>query len=322
MRRVFVLLSTLLLCSGLLTSEAVAVSNSARGPGKAAYDVKLTSDASGRTWTGRERIAFTNTSGKPLAEIYLRLWGNGWDGCKQPVKVSNFSGGVAAKPSVNCTAVKVKLPRALAAGKRTSVAFDVTMTAPDRADRFGRSGVYSFFGNALPVLAVRDGAGWHLEPDVGIGESYYTLAADFVVRLNHPAAVQVPATGRTSTVRRGKQVSTVSIAKQVRLRAAGMARKATRTAAHAHPGAEAPTRRGKRLLAGDGYAWASRSSPGPTALDHSPPFDQAHPLCTPARQPTRRTALSRYPRRSALGGCGGKCPGSGAKSSGVRRKSS
>lgn len=220
MRRFFVLLSALLLLC--LSLPAVAVSNIARGPGLAAYDVKLTSDASGRTWSGRERIAFTNTSGMPLAEVYLRLWGNGWDGCKQPVKVSNFSGGVAAKPLVNCTAVKVMLPRPLAAGKRTSIAFDVTMTAPDRADRFGRSGVYSFFGNALPVLAVRDAGGWHLEPDVGIGESYYTLAADFAVRLDHPAALKVPATGQTSTVRRGstvsiaKQVSTVSIAKQVR----------------------------------------------------------------------------------------------------------
>jgi hypothetical protein len=214
-RRIFVLLFAVFLCSGPVV-PAVAVGNVARGPGKAAYDVKLTSDASGRTWTGRESIAFSNTSGKPMAEVYLRLWGNGWDGCKQPVKVSNFSGGVPDQPSVNCTAVKVKLPKALAAGRQTSIAFDVTMTAPDRTDRFGRSGVYSFFGNALPVLAVRDAAGWHLEPDVGIGESYYTLAADFAVRLDHPAAVQVPATGVTSTVRRGKQVSTVSIAKQVR----------------------------------------------------------------------------------------------------------
>ncbi|NEA31592.1 M1 family metallopeptidase [Streptomyces sp. SID13031] len=215
MRRIFVLLFVLGL-GAVGVAPSVAVGNVARGPGGAAYDVQLTSDATGRTWTGRERIAFTNTSGMPMAEVYLRLWGNGWDGCAQPVKVSNFSGGVPAGLSVNCTALKVKLPAALAAGKRTSIAFDLTMTAPERPDRFGRSGGYSFFGNALPVLAVRDAAGWHLEPDVGIGESYYALAADFVVRLDHPAAVQVPATGLTSTVRRGKQVSSVSIAKQVR----------------------------------------------------------------------------------------------------------
>jgi hypothetical protein len=232
-RRIVVLLLALLLPLGLVAPPSsaavgkVAVGKEsaergnpqggvAPGPGRAAYDLKLASDVSGRTWTGRERISFTNTSKTVLPEVYLRLWGNAWDGCANAVKVSRFEGGTAGTPTVNCTALKVTLKKPLAPGGRTLIAFDVAMAAPDRADRFGRSGAYSFFGNALPVLAVRDQAGWHLEPDVGIGESYYTLAADFAVRLDHPAALQVPATGLTSTLRRGKQVSTVSIAKQVR----------------------------------------------------------------------------------------------------------
>jgi hypothetical protein len=182
----------------------------------ARYDVSLVGDATGRSWTGRESVAFANTTGKPLGEIYLRLWGNAWDGCKQPVKVSQFVGGAAGRPTVGCTVLKVTLAKMLAPGKRMTVAFDVTMTAPERLEQFGRSGGYSFFGNALPVLAVHDNAGWHLEPDVGIGESYYTLAADFVVRLEHPAAVQVPATGITSTALRAGTVMTTSTAKQVR----------------------------------------------------------------------------------------------------------
>jgi hypothetical protein len=144
------------------------------------------------------------------------LWGNAWDGCKQPVKVSNLSGGMAGPLTVNCTLLKVELAKVVAAGKHATIAFDLTMTAPERLEQFGRSGAYNFFGNALPVLAVHDKAGWHLEPDVGIGESYYTLAGDFAVRLQHPAAVQVPATGLTSSARQGKTVTTTSIAKQVR----------------------------------------------------------------------------------------------------------
>ncbi|GAB2569883.1 M1 family metallopeptidase [Kribbella endophytica] len=184
-----------------------------RTPGQAAYDVRLAADASGVTWTGREKISFTNTGDTPLREVYLRLWGNAWDGCKSPVKVSRFDGGTAATPTVNCTAVKVALKKPLRPGQRGSVAFDITMTAPARGEQFGRSGTYSFFGNALPVLAVRDQAGWHLEPDVGIGESYYTLAADFTVRLDHPAGLVVPATGTVTTSRR---TTTISKAKQVR----------------------------------------------------------------------------------------------------------
>jgi hypothetical protein len=215
-RRIVVLLLAGLLPLVSFADVAQGKENVARGPGQAQYDVQLTSDATGRTWTGRQSIAFTNTTGKPLAEIYLRLWGNAWDGCKAPVKLSRFEGGAPGTPTVNCTALKVTLTKKLAPGKRSAIAFDLAMTAPERLERFGRAGVYSFFGNALPVLAVHDQAGWHLEPDLAIGESYYTLAADFAVRLRHPATVQLPATGITSTAGQGKTVTTTSIAKQVR----------------------------------------------------------------------------------------------------------
>ncbi len=41
-------------------------------------------------------------------------------------------------------------------------------------------------GNALPVLAIKDGSGWHLDPYTNNGESFYSLAADFKVTLDHP----------------------------------------------------------------------------------------------------------------------------------------
>lgn len=217
MRRIVVLLLVCLLApTQAFAKVAEGKEAGVRGPGQAQYDVQLTSDAAGRTLTGRERVAFTNTTGSPLGEIYLRLWGNAWDGCKAPVKLSRFEGGTPGAPTVNCTALKVTLAKKLAPGKHTAIAFDLVMTAPERLERFGRAGAHSFFGNALPVLAVHDEKGWHLEPDLGIGESYYTLAADFVVRLQHPAALRVPATGSTSVARRGKTVTTTSTAKQVR----------------------------------------------------------------------------------------------------------
>ncbi|WP_112246324.1 M1 family metallopeptidase [Kribbella monticola] len=192
MRRIVLLVALSLLLAPI--SPAVAVSND--GP---RYDVRLGADASGVTWTGRERVTFTNTSAGTLSEVYLRLWGNAWDGCNSsPVRVSHFAGGTPGTASVACTALPVALTQPVAPGKQISIAFDLSITAPDRAEKFGRSGDYSFFGNALPVLAIHDQAGWHLEPDVGIGESYYAAAADFAVRLDHPAAVQVPATGTES----------------------------------------------------------------------------------------------------------------------------
>ncbi|MEU4196073.1 M1 family metallopeptidase [Kribbella sp. NPDC026611] len=184
-----------LVLSLLLASSSVLPATVERSP---AYQAELTSNAAGTTWSGRETVAFTNTSATPLPEVYLRLWGNA-HGCSA-VKVPGTTS--------DCTVAKVALPEPLTPGKRTSISFDVTLTAPYREDRFGRSGAFSFFGNALPVLAVHDGAGWHLDPDVGIGESFYTVAANFAVRLKHPAGLAVPSTGITT--------DGLTIAKQVR----------------------------------------------------------------------------------------------------------
>ncbi|MEU9336471.1 M1 family metallopeptidase [Streptomyces sp. NPDC048290] len=144
-------------------------------------------------------MSFTNAAREPLHEIYLRLWGNAPGGCSMPaVTVTRLTGATEAGHRVDCTALRLALPTPLGPGERHTIGFHLTLRAPDltgNAGRFGRFGAYSHFGNALPVLAVRDGAGWHLPPFTDTGESFYTLAADFTVRLDHPSTIEVPATG-------------------------------------------------------------------------------------------------------------------------------
>ncbi|MGW4548676.1 M1 family metallopeptidase [Streptomyces violaceorubidus] len=241
-RRLFVVLLVLLLAVGALVRDAVAAagpggSGAAATPDLARYDVDLRSDADGGRWTGRQRVSFRNASDRALHEVYLRLWGNGEDGCGTPggpcpVVVSGVHGGTADPLTVNCTAVRIALPKPLARGKRASVAFDVSITVPDRNARFGREGAFRFLGNALPVLAVHDAKGWHLDPYVAVGESFYALTGDFRVRLDHPSSLAVPATGRTGTRPAGPgRVVTVSVAERVRdfAWAAGPFRSATQT---------------------------------------------------------------------------------------------
>jgi hypothetical protein len=81
----------------------------------------------------------------------------------------------------------------------------------------GHDGAYNFIGNALPVLAVRDTAGWHLDPYTNNGESFYSLISDFDVTLDHPTALAVPASG-TSTDTPGASGRTVThaVARSVR----------------------------------------------------------------------------------------------------------
>ncbi|GHJ44724.1 hypothetical protein Cs7R123_20660 [Catellatospora sp. TT07R-123] len=188
-------------------------SSPTRTPANAGYTLNLTSDATGANWTGHETIGFTNVSSVALSEVYLRLWDNYHGTCPsvQPIKVSNVTGGTAGSLEVACTALKITLPAPLAQGQSGTVGFDVSIAVPDGSDRFGRDGSYNFIGNAIPVLAVRDGAGWHLDPYTNNGESFYQLASNYTVTLDHPTSVLTPASG-TSTEAPGGSGRTVTTA--------------------------------------------------------------------------------------------------------------
>jgi hypothetical protein len=193
-----------------------AAADPARTPASPSYTVRLTGNATGGTWTGHESVTFTNASPTPLTEVYLRLWDNFFGSCRStPVTVTNVTGGTAGAPEVGCTALKVTLPAPLVQGSSGSVGFDLSIVVPSGADRFGHDGPYHFLGNALPVLAVRDASGWHLDPYTNHGESFYSLVSDWTVTLDHPTSLKVPATG-TSTDRAsapGRTVTTATAAK-------------------------------------------------------------------------------------------------------------
>ncbi|MET3985210.1 M1 family metallopeptidase [Streptomyces sp. PvR034] len=223
----FAVLGSLGLLLGGVGSGAPAYAATAHGaeraaPSRPVYRVDLRADATGTRWTGRETVTFGNRSTEPLREVYVRLWGNGTDGCgtprtPSPVRIGRVIGGAPDDPSVACSAVRIALAAPLAPLGRATVAFDVSITVPDRLHRFGRDGDHRYLGNALPVLAVRDAAGWHLDPPVDRGESYYTVASDFEVTLDHPTVLGVPATGVTTDRPAGPgRTLTTSVARQVR----------------------------------------------------------------------------------------------------------
>jgi hypothetical protein len=189
-----------------------------RTPAAPSYTVNLSSDTSGTVWSGHESVSFTNASPTALSEVYLRLWDNYHGTCDaMPIRVGNVTGGAAGALSVNCTALRIDLPSPLNQGQSTTIGFDLGITVPSGADRFGHDGAFSFIGNALPLLAIRDGAGWHLDPYTNNGESFYSLAADFKVTLDHPSSLLVPATG-TSTDTPGSSGRTVTTATAAKVR--------------------------------------------------------------------------------------------------------
>ncbi|MFJ1529240.1 M1 family aminopeptidase [Streptomyces mirabilis] len=192
--------------------------DSTRTPAAPSYTVSLSSNTSGTVWTGHESATFTNASSTALSEVYLRLWDNYHGTCSaMPIAVSNVTGGTAGALSVGCTALRIALPTPLTQGQSTTIGFDLGITVPSGADRFGYDGAFSMIGNALPVLAIKDGSGWHLDPYTNNGESFYSLAADFKVTLDHPTTLLVPATG-TSVDTPGSSGRTVTAATASKVR--------------------------------------------------------------------------------------------------------
>ncbi|MGI5490250.1 M1 family metallopeptidase [Microtetraspora malaysiensis] len=200
------------------TPPAAFAVDGTRTPASPSYTVSLTSNTSGSEWSGHEGITFTNPSADPLTEVYLRLWDNYHGTCPStPITVTNVTGGTPSPLSVACTALKIALPAPLAQNDSASIGFDLSIVVPSGADRFGRDGSYNFIGNALPVLAVRDASGWHLDPYSNNGESFYALTSNYSVTLDHPTSLLVPATG-TSVDTPGTSGRTVTTATAANVR--------------------------------------------------------------------------------------------------------
>jgi len=179
-----------------------------------AYDVALRGSDGGRHWAGRETISFTNPGATPLEEIWIRLWGNGGHGCRspRPVRIGAVAGAAAGPPAVFCSAVPLRLDAPLAPGARRSVSFEVDIRAPRRPGRFGLRGAMALFSNAIPALAHREGGAFRLDRYFPAGESWTYPAADWTVRLDAPAGIDVAAPGvsrpdGSRLLRRGRDYS-------------------------------------------------------------------------------------------------------------------
>jgi peptidase M1-like protein len=165
-------------------------------PGAPSYVVSLRGNSVGHVWRGRESITFTNLEAEPLTTIWLRLWSNGVKGCgARAIAVSNVDGGTAGDLSQRCTALPVDLDSPVAQGGNASIAMHVTIDLPKRNDRFGYHGGLALLGTALPTLAVHDDLGWHLDPFVDLGESFYSIVGDYQVTLNVRSELRTPTTG-------------------------------------------------------------------------------------------------------------------------------
>jgi Peptidase family M1 domain len=148
--------------------------------------------------SGSERIEFVNRGPAALSSVWLRLWANGPDDCRpRRIRVEVEAPATAGAERVRCTALEVRLAAPVPPGGSGAISLRFEVRGRRVADRFGRVRDTVLLGNVIPVLAVQDRGGLHLEPYAKRGESFYSLGArwDAVVRL--PRRLRAATTGAT-----------------------------------------------------------------------------------------------------------------------------
>lgn len=87
---------------------------------------------------------------------------------------------------------------------------DFEMTLPLNMGRMSYDEHAIWLGNWLPVLAVYDASGWHLDPYGPVGDPFYTETANYQVQLTIPAGYQFVSTATDRNIA-GKELQTGEI---------------------------------------------------------------------------------------------------------------
>jgi hypothetical protein len=196
-RRVRAALAALLALA--LAPAAAARPVEIRGADPEAYTLDLRYEARGAgVLSGSERIDFVNRGPEALDSVWLRLWANGPDRCRpRRIRVEIDPPATAGRERVRCSALQVRLAAPVPPGASGSVSLRFQVEGRRKPDRFGRVGGTVLLGNVIPVLAVRDARGLHLEPYARRGESFYSLAARWDAVLGLPQRLHAATTGAT-----------------------------------------------------------------------------------------------------------------------------
>lgn len=185
----------------LAAAGGVATAGGVVSPSAQNYTVTMTYDSSTRKLTGTETVAFTNARSTTLSNVHLRLWPNGQTTCSGAfVVVNSVTGGTAGNLAAGCTDLPITLASPLAPGASGQITASFTDTVPKNWNfRYGISGSAAMLGNAIPILALTDDAGTHLEPYTINGESMYSAVASWNVTLTIPAGQTAATTGTVTS---------------------------------------------------------------------------------------------------------------------------
>jgi hypothetical protein len=103
--------------------------------------------------------------------------------------------GKQVRESIQDTVMKVELPEPLQNGRSARIEMDYRLHLPRGGMRLNTFKQTAFLAQWYPMLAVRDGDGWHTEPYTTTGDPFYTVMSDFEVTFDLPEGYRVISTG-------------------------------------------------------------------------------------------------------------------------------
>jgi hypothetical protein len=193
------------------------------------YTVKLDVCPKERMVTGVERIKIFNTSKQVLDKVYIIVPLNAFseNAASQPVfdeflnkvypKGKNYGymiisnvnvDGELVKFEQNDTIVRVNLPTPLPPDEWAELRMDLKAKIPMMNHRTGSDENSMWFGNFLPILAVCDDDGWHINPYYPAGNPFFSRTANFNVRVTTPIEYTVVGPGIPQITDKGDKKTT------------------------------------------------------------------------------------------------------------------
>ncbi|WP_054950010.1 M1 family metallopeptidase [Numidum massiliense] len=170
-----------------------------------AYDIEVQYDEKNYKLVGKQRVTVPNLGQETWPEIYFHLFPNAfkdWSYNKAAapekegyIKVSDITvNGVAVKPEIDKTLMKLVLAEPLPAHKKATVEMAFTVQLPEGGSRLNHVAGTAFLAQWYPMLAVYDREGWHKDRYTTIGDPFYTKMADFTVTFRVPKGYRVIST--------------------------------------------------------------------------------------------------------------------------------
>ena len=187
---------------GLIETEREVTA--AMFPGLPLYEADLTLSPEMTGLEGSYSVRYTNTEEVPLQEVVFRLFPNISDGATVIVNLTVDDAAAEPSFSLQRSVMSVPLAEALAPGESVLIEMGLEVTVPiEEGGKYGTflldEGILSL-AHALPLLAVYDDEGWNLEIPPPNGDSVYSDAAFFLVRVAVAAGTTLATSGRQISV--------------------------------------------------------------------------------------------------------------------------